>query len=83
MRIDEATAECERWLAYLGRERDKTKALQLLAADARAGRKTRQEIDREMKQINGLSPTVYDAAELERAVSTLLKQVKRERQNAD
>ena len=72
MRIEEARAECERYLAYLAREEIKSRALQKLASDRRAGRCDDAEKDRRMAEIMGPSPRVYDGAELAKAIRILL-----------
>ena len=74
MKIAEAKAECERWLAYLKIQEAKSLALQQLAAERRAGTCSDDELRRRKRAIDG-GVTVYDGANLERAVRTLLKHV--------
>ena len=74
MKLDEAKAECERWLAYLKKLEEKTGAIQRVAADVRSGKLSSDEGRRLVRKING-SPTVYDGAKLADAVRLLLKQV--------
>lgn len=74
MTLTEAKAECERWFAYLKRQEEKSLALQKLAAARRTGEIDEQEGHRRLRAIQG-SPTVYDGANLERAVRVLLKNV--------
>ena len=50
MDVDEAKAECQRWLDYLKRQEEKSIALQRLAADRRAGRCDEKEMRRRMGQ---------------------------------
>ncbi|MEM7746613.1 MAG: hypothetical protein AAF346_00060 [Pseudomonadota bacterium] len=75
MTVDDAKAECERWFAHLNRQ--KTKALELgrIAAERRAGRMDYDEAKRLMRALDS-KPTVYDGANLERAVRVLLKNLK-------
>jgi hypothetical protein len=76
MKISEAKAECERWFAHLDRQREKTKAMQQLAADRRNGLCDTIECRRRLRALDGPGVTVYDGAKLERAVKVLLKNVK-------
>lgn len=76
MKLDEAKAECERWFAYLQRQKDKSLAVQKLAARVRAGEITPDEAQRKLRSIDGAGLTVYDGANLERAVRVLLKHVR-------
>ncbi|WP_041299785.1 hypothetical protein [Hyphomicrobium sp. MC1] len=72
MTYDQAKAECERWFASLDREREKTIAVQKIASDRRQGLIDEAEARRRLRVIDG-SPTVYDGAELEKAVRFLVK----------
>lgn len=72
MKIDEAKAECERYLAYLKAQEDKSIALQKLASDRRRGLCDDKEKDRRIAEINGFSPTVYDGGNLANAIRVLL-----------
>ena len=73
MTLDEARAECRRYLDYLKRQEAKSLALQKLAADRRAGRCDDREKDRRMRDIMGPSPVVYDGGNLERAIIVLMR----------
>lgn len=75
MKLDEAKAECERWFAYLQRQRDKAIAMQKIAAARRLGEIDEAEGRRRVRALdNGV--TVYDGASLEKAVRVLLKHVR-------
>lgn len=76
MNLDEAKEECQRWFAYLDRQRHKAESLQRLAAERRAGTCDENEARRRLRQINGHGVTVYDGAKLEKAVRVLLKHTK-------
>jgi hypothetical protein len=73
MNLTEARQECLRYLAYLEREEVKSKALQVLASDRRAGRCNDREKDRRLAEIMGANPTVYDGGNLAEAIKALLK----------
>lgn len=70
--LEEAKAECKRWFDYLERQEKKTLELQNLAAMARSGKYSRQEIERRRTEIDGAGFTVYDGAGLADAVRVLL-----------
>lgn len=70
---DEAVAECERWLAHLEHQRQKTKRIQELAVMARQGPEQQKEAQRKLRQIDR-QPHVYDGANLEKAVRCLLEE---------
>ena len=76
MNLDEAKAECERWFASIQRQKDKSVALQNLARERREGKWTDEEARRKVRQIDGPGITVYDGANLEKAVRVLLKHVR-------
>lgn len=76
MTIAEAKAECERWFAYLKRQEDRSVAIQKIAADRRAGLIDQAEGQRRLRNIDGCSVTVYDGANLQKAVNVLLKNLK-------
>lgn len=76
MKLAEAREECERWLAYIDRKREKALSVQLIASRVRSGEITSEEGQREMRRLDGAGVTVYDGARLERAVKRLLKDVK-------
>lgn len=73
MKLDEAKAECERWFAYLKRQEEKCVAMQKIASERRQGLLDEAEGRRRQRSLdNGL--TVYDGANLAKAVRVLLKQ---------
>ena len=72
MTDDEAIAECERWFAYLERQKAKSEKLTELAAMARQGPEQQKEAQRQLRQIDR-QPTVYDGAKLSDAVRHLVK----------
>ena len=74
MTLDDAKAECARWFAHLNGQRERSKELQKLAHERRNGTVGDKEASRRMTEIN--QPRVYDGAELERAVQTLLNHVR-------
>jgi hypothetical protein len=74
MTLNEAKAECERWFAYLKRQEEKSLALQKLATARRTGEIDEREGQRRLRTIQG-SPTVYDGANLEKAVRVLLNNI--------
>lgn len=75
MKLDEARAECARWFAYLDRQREKSLAVQRIAAQVRSHEITSDEGQRMLRRLDNASVTVYDGARLEQAVRTLLKHV--------
>lgn len=76
MKLTEAKAECERWFAYLDRQREKSLSLQKLATQVRSGEITSDEAQRKMRTLDGNAPVVFDGARLEQAVKLLLKNLK-------
>ena len=72
MKLDEAKAECERWFAYLRRQKDKSVAMQKIASARRLGEIDEQEERRRVRALDS-GITVYDGANLEKAVRVLLK----------
>jgi hypothetical protein len=75
MRLPDAVAECERWLAHLEAQRQRSLKLQKLASDRRLGSVNKDEALRRMNEIDG-SIKVYDGAKLADAVGVLLAAVK-------
>jgi len=73
MTLVEAKAECERWLAHLKRQEEKSIAIQKIAADRRSGKYDAAEAHRRLRAIDNCSVTVYDGARLADAVRVLLK----------
>jgi hypothetical protein len=76
MNLSQAKSECERWFTYLQHQEDKSKALQVLAADRRSGLCDAREGERRRDAIQGNGLTVYDGANLSDAVRVLLKEIK-------
>ena len=76
MTIAEAKAECERWFAYNKRQVDKSKKKKKIAAAVRAGEIDQVEAKRRVRSLDNCSVTVFDGANLERAVKVLLMHVK-------
>lgn len=72
MKLDEAKAECQRYLNYLQSQEDKSAALQRLAAERRAGKHTAAEAQRIIQQIQGAGLTVYDGGNLADAIRAIL-----------
>jgi hypothetical protein len=69
MTVNEAVKECELWLAYLDRQRERTREMQRAASIARRGdttqaRKIRNQLDSQ--------PRVFDGTKLEEAIRILL-----------
>lgn len=75
MKLPEAKAECERWFASLQRQKDKAVAMQQIASARRLGEIDEAEGRRRVRALDGCSVTVYDGANLEKAVRVLLKHV--------
>lgn len=74
MKIDEAKAECQRWLDYLDREKERSVAMQGLASERRQGLIDEAEGRRRLRALdNGVK--VYDGAKLAEAVKLLLRSV--------
>lgn len=75
MTVDEAKAECERWFAYLQRQKDRSVEIQKIASDVRTGAIAPEEGQKRVRRIDGCSVTVYDGANLEKSVRVLLKRL--------
>lgn len=75
MKLADAKAECERWLAHCDRQRERSVALQKLAAERRAGTVSDHQVRGRLSQIEGQGVRVYDGANLEQAVKVLLKHI--------
>jgi hypothetical protein len=73
MKLEAAKAECERWFSHLKRQEEKAIALKKLACERRAGTCSAEEGRRRVAQINGPGVTVYDGANLQKAVKVILK----------
>lgn len=71
--LAEAKAECERWFAYLKRQEEKSLAIQKIATARRLGEIDENEGRRRLRSIDNCSVTVYDGANLAKAVRVLLK----------
>ena len=72
MNTKDAVDECQRWFAYLDRQKEKTIKMQQLASKARQGPEQAAEAQRELRQMDR-QPTVYDGARLRPAVEHLCK----------
>ena len=73
MKLDEALAECQRWLDYLKQQEEKSIALQRIAMERRKGAVGIEEANRRVRAIdNGVK--VYDGAKLADAVRVLMRQ---------
>lgn len=68
-----AKTECERWFAYLKRQEDKSIAMQHIARERREGKIDLEEGRRRIAALDNNSVTVYDGANLAKAVRVLLK----------
>ena len=75
MKLNEAVAECERWLAYLQDQVTKARLMGQLATERRSGKCSLEDAHKRIVEINGYhsSPTVYDGGNLEVAVRFILK----------
>lgn len=72
MNIAEAKAECQRWLDYLERQKERSIAMQKLATERRAGTCSECEMRSRMGAIDR-GVTVYDGARLADAVKALMR----------
>jgi hypothetical protein len=75
MTLAQAKAECERWFAYLKRQEEKSLRLQEVASEVRRGLLAEADARRRVRQIDGCGVTVYDGANLQKAVRVLLKHI--------
>lgn len=75
MNLMQAKVECQRWLAYLERQKEKSVTIQQIAADRRNGVCDEQQAKRRLRAIDGCGVTVFDGARLSEAVKFLLKEV--------
>jgi len=73
--LTDAMETCRRWLDHIKDQERKAKEMQKVASDRRRGLIDRNEGERRMREIQGPSPTVYDAGTLEPAVKVLMKEV--------
>lgn len=74
MNLAEAQAECQRWLAYLDRQRERSIAIQKIASDRRTGQCSEDDGRKRLRAIDGgYGLTVYDGAKLSEAVKVLLR----------
>lgn len=76
MTLAQAIADCHLWFAYLDRQRAKAVEMQMIAAKRRSGEIDEVEGRRRVRALDGCGVTVYDGANLEKAVRVLLKHVK-------
>ena len=75
MTLTQAKAECNRWFEYLARQQHKSLQLQNIAALRRLDKIGEHEARRRVRTLDE-GVTVYDGANLEKAVRVLLKNVK-------
>lgn len=75
MKLEEAKAECERWFAYIQKQKDKATAMGEIASAVRRGEIDQDESRRRVRALDNCSVTVFDGAKLEKAVRVLLKHV--------
>ena len=75
MKLDEAKAECKRWLADCDKTKARALAMQALARERREGKITAEEAMIRLRAHDRASLCVYDGARLEQAVRLLLKHV--------
>lgn len=71
MKLLEAKSECQHWLDYLKRQKEKAAAVQQIAADRLDGKCTLDEAKRRLRRIDS-GVTVYDGAKLADAVKFLM-----------
>jgi hypothetical protein len=74
MTLAQAKAECERWFEYLARQQLKSSRMQNIASLRRLGKIDEDEARRRVRALDQ-GVTVYDGANLEKAVRVLLKHV--------
>ena len=79
--LTEAEEECARWFDHLQEQDKNVAALMALAADRRAGKCDAAEGERRRRNIAGSGVTVYDGANLQDAVKTLLSTIHTLRRN--
>jgi hypothetical protein len=77
MKLVDAIAECERWLAHLESQRQRSFELQKIAAECRSGNIDGDEARRRKRTLDNSSVTVYDGAELAKAVAALIVAVRK------
>jgi hypothetical protein len=74
--LAEARSECERWFSYLKHQKDKAVEMQKIASARRAGEIDKQEGCRRVRALDDCGVTVFDGANLEKAVRVLLRHAK-------
>lgn len=72
MNITAAKAECQRWLDYLDRQKEKSIAMQRIGVDRRDGKCDPAEARRRVRALDS-GVTVYDGAKLAEAVKFLME----------
>jgi len=73
MNLTDAKAECQRWLDYLDRQKEKSVAIQKIAGAVRRGEIDAAEGKKRLRAIDDrCSLTVYDGARLAEAVALLV-----------
>lgn len=76
MNLAEAKIECQRWLDYLERQKERSIRIQQIAADRRTGKCSEDEGRRRLRAIDGFGVTVFDGAKLADAVAFLIRDLK-------
>lgn len=76
MNLADARTECQRWLDHLERQKERSVAIQKIAAERRTGKIDHAEGQRRLRAIDNCSVTVFDGARLAEAVTFLLKYTK-------
>lgn len=76
MKVEDAKAECQRWLDYLDREKERSAAIQKIAGAVRRKEIDSAEGQKQLRAIdnNRRGVTVYDGAKLAEAVALLIRQ---------
>ncbi len=73
MNLIQAKAECQRWLDYLDRQKEKSVEIQRIAGAVRRGEIEPAEGKKRLRSIDDrCSVTVYDGAKLAEAVALLI-----------
>jgi len=76
----DARATCQHWLDDIDEQKARSEKLASIAAKLRGGKLNKEEAKRQVQEIDGVSPRVYDGAELAKAVRTLLDENERMRE---
>jgi hypothetical protein len=70
--VEDAIAECQRYLDYLDAAKRRSRQIQEIAGQARRGEITRDEARRMADKASGPGVVVYDGAKLADAIKTLM-----------